>query len=70
MDIEIIGFKCNKSERSITDMPWYKALQERKASAPTRIDKDDKTLCNNRYSYKVAEYLPYRSVNHGPRVVA
>ena len=40
-------------------MPWVKALRvrKRKASSPAGID-DDKTLCNNRLSYKLQSICP------------
>ena len=58
MDIESQDIECYQSERSITNMPWYQALKQRKASAPTSIDKDDKTICNNRISYRLQSICP------------
>ena len=59
MDIQYRYLKWIQSERDITNMPWVKKLpgRKRKASSPTGID-DDKTLCNNRLSYKLRSICP------------
>ena len=60
MDIQYKHFKWIQSERDITNMPWVKALRERKrnASSPTALDLNDKPQCNNRVSYKLHSICP------------
>ena len=60
MDVQFYYFKCEKSERDLTNAPWVLALRKRKRelASPTALDHNDREQCNNRFSYKLQSICP------------